>query len=122
MALLPMLALVACARRPPADAGQAPEPPSPAPSQLAEAPAPPAWLSDVIPALQAQDWPAAEAALTRALEGELSPQERTLALWYRAAARASADDRAGELEDLRAFVSSSRLLHVAGDAPGAMLQ
>lgn len=123
MRLLPALLLAACARRPPADAGAAPPPP-PAPAEPAEPEqAPPGWLKDVIPALEARDFARAEEVLTGTLEDPaLSPQERTLALWYRAAARAQQGDRAGEIEDLRAFVSASRLVHIAGDAPGAVLQ
>lgn len=119
--MLSLLLLAACARRPPADAGA----PLPSPAEAAApeaAPAPPRWLGEVLPLLRASDWAGADALLGQTLlRPELPPQERTLALWYRASVRAQMGDRVGEIEDLRGFVTTSRLIHIAGDGPGALL-
>lgn len=116
-----------CAHRKPADAG-APVPENADSSSAPAAAAPeavelPGWLREVLPALRAQDWSGADAVLSEALaRAELTPQERTLALWYRASVRAQTGDRDGELADLRSFVSSSQALDLKGDGPGALLQ
>ncbi len=123
LTLLPvLLTLAACARKVPADAG-APLTETAGAGATASAPELPGWLREVLPALKAEDWRAADLVLSAALERtDLPQQERTLALWYRASARAQSGDRAGELADLRSFVSASRLLDLRGDAAGAMLQ
>ncbi len=120
MIVLVFALLLGCRHAPPADAG-APPPPAPAASEAQ--PELPAWLREVLPSLQAQDWRAAEATLGRALEDPaLTPQERALAYWYRASARAQLGERAGEIEDLRDFVVASRLVELGGDEVGATLR
>lgn len=116
MILLLALGLLGCAHHPASTAPPAPSPPS-------EAPAPPGWLTEVIPHLKASEWQAADEILSRALERQDLPlQERALALWYRASTRSSAGDDTGEIEDLRAFVSTAALIHIAGDAAGAQIR
>jgi len=115
--MIPLLALglLGCAHHPASTAAPA--------APTTEAPAPPAWLSEVLPHLKANEWKAADEVLSRALDRQDLPlQERALALWYRASARSSAGDDAGEIEDLRAFVSTAALIHVAGDAAGAQIR
>ena len=123
MRTAPLLLLLACAHR---GAAVAPAPsPAPEPAEAAEDEAPvgpPQWLLEVVPALQVQDVATALYLLDQTLDRpDLTPQERTLALWYRASARAWAGDQGGEILDLRAFVSAASQLDVAGDAVGVQL-
>ena len=124
-----LLLTLSCAhRRTGSEADLAAEPALAAATPVDETPSaspgrPPEWLMTVLPALQSQDIATALHVLDETLDRtDLTPQERTLALWYRAAARAWAGDRGGEILDLRAFVSASAQIQLQGDAVGAQLK
>lgn len=124
MRALPLVLLLACKHSPPADAGAAPVAETDAPAAASDVPAELAWVDEVFPLLQAGDWVAVLVKLDAVIAREdLGPAGQAMARWYRAAARASVGDRAGEIEDLRAFVTAaSQLPTERGGRSGAELR